>query len=62
MGKSELKVSFEVESWFECECEDLKEYRLEFDGGSSGSYFVDYCKKCYDDDDKQFLISMEVIP
>ena len=44
---------------FECNCEDTKKYQLKFDGGDSGQYFVAYCQKCYDSDDKQFMISME---
>lgn len=46
---------------YECECQEQKTYRLTFDGGSSGNYVVEYCKLCYDSDDKQFMISSEVI-
>lgn len=46
---------------FECECENDKKYRLKFDGDDSGNYEVKYCQKCYDQDDKQFMISTEVL-
>jgi hypothetical protein len=38
-----------------------KRFRITFDGGDSGYYIVDYCQKCFDSDDKQFLLSKEVI-
>lgn len=44
---------------FECECLENKRYRLIFDGGDSGNYIVEYCQKCYDQDDKQYVISTE---
>lgn len=44
---------------YECECQDKKAYRLTFDGASTGNYTVEYCQKCYDSDDKQFMISEE---
>ena len=43
----------------ECYCDEKKKYRLIFDGGDSGNYIVEYCQKCYDSDDKQFMISVE---
>ena len=45
---------------YECECSDTKKFRIIFDGASTGNYTVEYCQKCYDSDDKQFMISMEV--
>jgi hypothetical protein len=44
---------------FECECIEDKRYRLIFDGGDSGQYAVEYCLKCFDSDDKLFMISKE---
>ena len=44
---------------FECTCEYDKKYRLEFDGGNSEKYAVEYCQRCYEQDDKQFMISEE---
>lgn len=44
---------------FECNCEYEKKYSLKFDGGDSGNYIVEYCQRCYDQDDKQFMVSME---
>lgn len=46
---------------FECICENEKKYRLKFDGGSTGFYFVDYCQQCADQDNKLYLVSMEEI-
>ncbi len=46
---------------FECICKDGKKYRLKFDGGSLGHYIVEYCQKCFDQDDKMDLLSMEEI-
>ena len=46
---------------FECNCELEKKYRLTCDGDSTGNYIVEYCQSCFDSDDKQFLISTEVI-
>jgi hypothetical protein len=48
-------------SSFECNCENEKKYRLTFDGGDSGYYLVEYCQKCFDLDDKQFMLSTEVL-
>ena len=44
---------------FECECLENKIYRLVFDGDSTGNYIVEYCQRCFDQDDKQFMISMD---
>lgn len=46
---------------FECKCDDSKTYRLVFDGGQSGPYKVDLCNNCYKLEDKQFLLSEEII-
>lgn len=46
---------------YECECAEEKKYRVVFDGDITGNYIVDYCQKCYDSDDKQFMISTEVL-
>ncbi len=45
--------------YYECECLEDKKYRVVFDGDSTGNYVVVYCQKCYDSDDKQFMISSE---
>jgi hypothetical protein len=44
---------------YECECEDDKKFRIIYDGGNDEKYLIDYCQKCFDSDDKQFMISME---
>ena len=44
---------------YECECLEKKKFRIVFDGDSTGNYVVEYCQKCYDSDDKQFMISEE---
>ena len=46
---------------FECECLKDKKYRLVFDGATTGQYVVEYCQECYDQDDKQFMNSMEAL-
>jgi len=46
-------------SSFGCSCKRVKEYKLLFDGGSSGKYVVNLCVDCYDEEDKRFLISEE---
>ena len=48
-------------SSFKCNCENEKKYYLIFDSGDLENYSVEYCQECYDSDDKQFMISMEVI-
>ncbi|MDF2426048.1 MAG: hypothetical protein OPY08_06415 [Nitrosopumilus sp.] len=44
---------------YECECLDDKKFRVLFDGGDSVNYVVEYCEKCFGQDDKQFMVSME---
>ncbi|PBO84883.1 MAG: hypothetical protein COA77_07280 [Thaumarchaeota archaeon] len=46
---------------FACFCREEKKFQIIFDGADSGKYIVEYCQKCYDKDDKQFMISTEVI-
>jgi hypothetical protein len=46
---------------FECNCEHEKNYRLTFDGGDSGNYIVEYCQRCCASDDRQFMVSMEML-
>lgn len=42
--------------FLECKCSEQKTHSLIFDGGSSGQYTVDVCEKCYQNEDKEFLI------
>lgn len=42
-----------------CECDAEKKHRITFDGGNVGQYTIDYCDKCYAQDDKQFMTSSE---
>ena len=44
-----------------CMCKKPKKYRLVFDGGSSGKYSIDMCSICYESDDKEFVISEEIL-
>ena len=46
---------------YECNCTEKKKFRIVFDGASTGNYIIEYCQKGYDSDDKQFMISTEVI-
>lgn len=44
---------------YECECLEEKKFRVVFDGGSTGNYIVEHCQRCYDEDNKKFMISVE---
>lgn len=55
-GKIGVKYSI-----FHCPCKEKKSHRLVFDGGSSGNYQVELCSKCYENQDKKFLINEENI-
>jgi len=44
-----------------CECTEPRVFRLTFRGGSSGNFELECCQKCYDEDDKQFMIKEERI-
>ena len=46
---------------FFCSCKNKKNHRLTLDGGSSWKYCVELCKKCYKNEDKQFVIFEEEI-
>lgn len=46
---------------YECNCSQEKKFRVVFDGASTGNYVVNYCQKCFDQDDKLFMLSKEVI-
>lgn len=59
--RNETQETVKPEDIFECECEEDKKYRVAFDGASTGQYVVEFCQKCYDQDDKQFMLSMEVL-
>ena len=55
MTYNEIKI-------FSCKCKLPAKYRLTFDGGSTGHYIVELCKKCYEQEkDKRFLISEEIL-
>jgi hypothetical protein len=45
----------------ECICLSTKKHRLVFDGGVSGNYTVFLCDSCNSKEDKQFLISEELL-
>jgi len=44
---------------YQCDCDDEKQIRVVYDVGFDEKYTVEYCKKCYELEDKQFLVSME---
>jgi len=44
---------------YECECLEDKKFRVVFDGGSTGNYSIEYCQKCFDQEDNEFMISVE---
>ena len=39
-----------------CACKGPKIYKLIFDGGSLGKYYISVCKSCNSEMDKKFLI------
>ena len=45
----------------ECICPHEKTHRITFDGGNSGFYIVDFCENCYLQEDKKWMIKVEVI-
>lgn len=47
--------------FLECKCSEEKKHRLTFDGGVSGQYTVDVCEKCYQKEDKEFLIREYIV-
>jgi len=46
---------------FRCRDKKFKTNRIILDGGSEGNYTIELCPKCYDNQDKKFLIKEEVI-
>lgn len=46
---------------YECGCSDKKKIKVVYDGGFGDKFTVEYCEKCYDQEDKKFEISMEII-
>ena len=50
-----------ITSYFECNDPDPKIRRLTCRGGSIGDYSIDMCSSCYEKDDKEFVISEEVL-
>lgn len=38
-----------------------QKFKLTFDGGQVGQYFLELCNSCYAKQDKKFLIKEEVI-
>jgi len=46
---------------FQCKDKREKQYRLRYDGGSSGIYVVELCAKCRKLEDSEFLIEEKSI-
>ena len=46
---------------YECGCNSKKEIRVVYDGGFDEKFAVEYCDVCYEQEDKRFMISMEVM-
>jgi hypothetical protein len=44
---------------YECTCDKIKQIRVVFDGGFENKQIVKYCENCYDQEDKEFMLSME---
>ncbi len=45
----------------ECKCTEEKKHHLIFDGGSRGLYTIDVCERCYQQDNKEFLIKEDKV-
>ncbi len=58
-SQSEKAVKTTPEIVYECNCKKQKKFRVVYDGGFDEKFTVEYCQKCYDQDNKQFMISME---
>ena len=43
----------------ECNCDNEKKIRTVEDGGFGDKFTVEYCEKCYEQENKEFEISME---
>ncbi len=50
-----------LEAVYQCDCNDEKRIRVVYDGGFDGKYTIEFCQNCYDEEDKEFMISMEEI-
>ena len=46
---------------FRCRDKEFKTNRVILDGGSEGNYAVELCPKCYESQDKKFLIREEIL-
>ena len=44
---------------YECGCNNRKQIRVVYDGGFDEKFVVEYCQKCYDQEDREFEISIE---
>jgi len=47
------------DSEYECTCDYQKNIRVVYDGGFDEKFTVEYCERCYEQEDKEFVISME---
>lgn len=47
------------DSEYECDCDEQKTIKVVYDGGFDEKFTVEYCQKCYDQENKEFEISME---
>lgn len=54
-------ITGEITPILTCKCLEPKQYHLVFDGGFNEKYAIEYCQKCFDQEDKEFMISMELI-
>jgi hypothetical protein len=51
-----------LEIVYECGCNSKKEIRVVYDGGFDEKFIVEYCNACYEQEDKRFMLSMEILP
>lgn len=49
------------DSEYECDCDNQKTIKVVYDGGFDEKFVAEYCEKCYEQEDKKFMISMEKV-
>lgn len=49
-------------SEYKCDCDEQKTIKVVYDCGFDEKFVVEYCQKCYEQEDKKFMLSMVNIP
>ena len=61
IGEIKQRLQTRSQVTYYCECTDPRIYRLTYNGGSSEIFSFECCQKCYDEEDKKFMIEQERI-